>query len=380
MAKVDLDVDIIYNKIDICYLKGSIRMKYLNKIFIGVMALLFSVAALTAEGCGNLDGIFTNADPTPFNDEALSSPATEFPQTDATALPSSSEQPYYTTAPYTPTPGPAIVTPTPPAVSPDASSTGGLSPTIAPDSFQTIWIMDGNEVETDMNFDGMSERISIDMIESAEPDKADYICKVSITMGDTGLMLFLDIYADAFCGALLHDFDSTDNSIELLVGYCVNENDYYITANALAVVDDSITIINSTINGWIEHFSDGVIMVGDMLDVLGQWGATREFTIARSAASQIEFITVSDEWLIHAYDLPGIVTLREIPARAYTIGLESTQITLPAGSVLQPSATDMETYMEFMLDDGRECIIDMDIAPDGTITIEGESADAYFEY
>ncbi len=354
-------------------------MKYLNKLFVGVLILLFPLFALSASGCANFSTIFSNAAPTPSTDANSMAPAAESPCADPAASPYCSEQPSDTSYPYTPAPDPIVITPTQGLHTPETSPTNNPASPDVSASFQTIWLMDGNEIEADMNCDGVDERISISMLESGDPDKSDYICKTSITMGDTGRMLFVDIYADAFCGALLHDFDMSDNSVELLVCYCVNENDYFITANALALVDNSISVISSSINGWIEHFSDGVIMVGSSLNLLGQWGATREFTVIQNS-SQLEFKAVSEEWLIYSDGLSGIVTTREIAAQAYTVGLDSMSITLPIGSVLHPSATDAETYMEFVLEDGSECIIQMNIAPDGAITIDGESANMYFDY
>lgn len=353
------------------------EMKYLNKLFLGVLILLFAMAAA---GCANFSSIFSNAVPTSSPDADSTVPASEFPYEDSNASPYCQNRPSDTNSLCTNPPDSIIVTSSPVLPTPEASPAQDLSSPSVYASFQTVWLMDGNEIEADMNCDGVNDLVSIAMLENSEPDISDYICRISMTMGDTGRVLFVDIYADAFCGALLHDFDMSDNSVELLVCYCINEDDYFITANALTPADNSVSVINSSMNGWIEHFSDGVIMVGSSLNLLGGWGATREFTVIHNNASELEFKPVSEEWLIYADGLPGIVTTREIAAQAYTVGLDSTSITLPIGSVLYPSATDMETYMEFVLEDGSECIIHMDIAPDGTVTIGSESADMYFDY
>ncbi len=254
---------------------------------------------------------------------------------------------------------------------PTTTSTSAPTPTPDPPS-DTVWFDDSASVYCDMDFDGASERIEI-IFEYV--GGYTYTCRVMVMVGATETMLEAAFTAESFSKALLHNFNSGDGRVELLVCCGVGEYDHRI--HAFRLNGDSDGLIESAIDGWIEGLdSGGALLVGRHLDLLGTWPSVGRFGFA---ADEFRLVQTDDVWTV--YNTDGRVCIVSNVMLAEFISDEGTDNIagfLNVGDCLYPTSTDMSTYIEFAMTDGR--IGRLTIMPDGNggILLNGSHPNDWF--
>ncbi len=132
--------------------------------------------------------------------------------------------------------------------------------------------------------------------------------------------------------------------------------------------------------GLLEEINDGALKLMGSQDVLGTWMCTREVKYD-AQSGRFEFAD-NGAWLMNTNGLDWNeewlpTTKTKLPA---TIDGEAAEI--PAHTKLLPTSTDKQTYVNIVLEDGREA--SLEITPDAArgygYTISGVADDSYFEY
>ena len=298
-----------------------------------------------------------NATPGPDDTEEPSSE-------DPTASPDNSESlPSGTDADPT-----AAVTPVSGQETPAPTSSGQPDPYVAP-----LWFDDSAAVDYDMDFDGKNEKVEITLTPRSG---YTYTCTVKVTVGASGKELTDTFSTEYFTKALLNNFNSGDGRAELLV-CCGSGNRGQIT-KAYRLNANSNGLNSFGVNGWVETLKGSAIELGRYMDVLGTWACSADFEFSRADFSLVQ---TSADWTVHRDDENRWCTVSKtlIVELIINNGSENYAGFLSYGDRIYPTATDMSTYIKFVSDLEDIGSITVTTGSNGTLLINGESADNWFK-
>ena len=242
--------------------------------------------------------------------------------------------------------------------------------------------------EIDLDGDGAEETLRLRW--DGDPDYPQLTAVVTGTDGAvyeyaTDITYYERIYAT--------DIDG-DGKTELLLSGDMASSDYYTWClryndeDGLIAVQFPNTERDKSISGehmdcaygLIEDITDGVITLYGSQDILGTWFTTRRvkysaadgcFDFADDGAYQID---LSDhEW---ENDSRTLCTTRELPAT-----VDGADTTLPSGTKLVPYASDLQSYVDVLCEDGTIARVAIEANEDSySYKIAGQDDSAYFEY
>lgn len=225
-------------------------------------------------------------------------------------------------------------------------------PTQEPAGFDFAVIRRDEPLSVDIDGDGLEDTVLISTDESSE---FGFTFTVKITRA-SGEEYTHSIKNEVYeLNALAADFDPDDGRVEIVVGYEYDSNDY--STDAFRVKDDGseVELFESGLgfsmeDGFVFDRQNGVIM--DMrTDILGTHDVSAAFAVTATG-----FTLLSDSYSYPEFDDGwGKLTLKKDLELTLVNedGSLGEKFTAPAGSVIAPFTTDLETYVTVKLDDGR---------------------------
>ena len=246
------------------------------------------------------------------------------------------------------------------------------------------------ESRTEIDLDGDGEAETLRLRRDGDPDNPQLTAVVTGTDGavyeyTTDITYYERVYAT--------DIDN-DGKTELLLSGDIASSYYYTwclrynNEDGLVVVqfpnierDRSIAGDHAICGyGLLTDISDGIITLHGSQDILGTWFASRKlkyseedgcFNLADDGAFEID---LSDyEW---ENDSRTLCTTQELPAT-----VDGADTTLPVGTRLVPYASDLESYVDVLCEDGTIARIAIEASADSySYRIAGQEDSAYFEY
>ncbi len=223
-------------------------------------------------------------------------------------------------------------------------------------------------LDMDLNGDGALEHVSF------EPalDDQGYILTTNVRIvSDDGSDVF--VTTELVCDpdtAIAYDIDD-DGLIELFISGDMCSCDYetwvlrydagaIVPADACYTPDYAYEYLLPAAFGSVESIENGVITIGDTIDILGSWWCTTQYRIAETGFA-LERVPGS----IWSYDYVNYdaenwqwaaITSAEFPV---TIDGSGETSALPVGTKLIPIDTDAATYLHFITQDGITGVINV---------------------
>ncbi len=375
----------------LCLLKRGAMMRHnilLKRISL-LLAASMLLAALCACSCaGQVDGEIhptqsagaeptaqAGADATETADASDNPNYTQNPNATPSAdvTPSASVAPTVSDTPSastvaggTPTPTPVGITQNPnqPQVTP--------TPTPIPDpAVGMTWFDDSSPVWCDMDFDGHTEKIEIELVRLYS---YTYTCYVRVTVGATGNTLSASFVTESFSSALLNNFNTGDGRVELLVCCSRGATEFSIHSYRLNANSDGFE--SAYTDGWIESAADNTVVVGRYQNILGTWACTASFAFSTAVFNLVQ---TGAEWTVYN-DADRWCTVSQDMLVEFFVASGSDNVAgfIYVGERLFPTSTDMRTYIQFSLEDGRAGSITITLDAYGNILINSQNPNNWF--
>lgn len=171
------------------------------------------------------------------------------------------------------------------------------------------------------------------------------------------------------------DLNGKDGVLDILVDGDVASSDY-VTYH-LRYANNELTIL-SEIYGWLHDIDGEQIIMGEIVDMLGTWGAYRPYVLDESGllVPATQTLSISGNSLKAPFEQwRAILTVRTLPV---TIG--GVKTALEAGVKLTPTAFERGAWADFITEDGIEGRIEFMLGENEyELFIGGVAESEYFE-
>lgn len=253
-----------------------------------------------------------------------------------------------------------------PSPTPGIGNTSAPTNTPHPDPITDMtWFDDSAAVYYDMNFDGAAERIEIVL---TPQNSYTFICSVSVTVGATGDILTNTFTTELFSKALLNNYNSGDGRVELLVCCGSGTTDFGIYCYRLNSDSSALDVYYA--KGWVETADENTVTIGRYLDVLGTWACTSRFSFDTDL---FELCQYDSEWSVFSDEERWCTASKELLVQFYLHASTPNYAGfLYEGDRIRPLATDMSSYIRFVMDNNEEGAITVTFDPlNSTLLING---------
>lgn len=220
----------------------------------------------------------------------------------------------------------------------------------------------------DLNYDGKPDNL---FISSQPSDGENGKCVLVITDENDNKAISDDMVCSEFVSAAVVDLSLEDDFMEIFVTVDRMSDDY---ETHMFRYDGAALTEAPVIPGSYEGCDGATVSIGNSVDILGTWRASREYQLGESFALTEKADSL---WNI----LPGgeeLVVYKDMPVRIGQ-GDDYKDGTLAAGTKITLIATDAESVVYYKTSGGQEGAIDITVNSSGMALIKGEQADEWFE-
>lgn len=292
--------------------------------------------------------------------------------------------------PQTPSDQASKITPEPTAEAtsePAAEPTGEptAEPTAEPVTGHADYCMklDPNEpFIVDIDFDGLDDTVLLVSQERNEYDECEYV--ISVTRGaDPDSPKEYEVSRAYDCSAWVIDCDPEDSRLEVLVSYVQDSDDW--TSAAMRVNDEGteVTVFEDWCCAYITDeapfTSEGGFIMSRQTDIFGTTFVDTHGVITAEGFAVLAPYVYNSAAAPEVFertlkrDLDVVIVNED--------GAEGEAYTVPAGEKVTPVSTDLETFLDLLLPDGRTGRVKVELATgdDWGVYINGVNQDEYAE-
>ena len=248
---------------------------------------------------------------------------------------------------------------------PDVSSTPDATPLPTPPTAQAIPLQLDEKTNFDVDGDGNNDMIGV-IAQGNEIGVPSTILQIAYANGKSALQEMDGVFLSGFL------FVRANGEIGAFLS-CDYASDDYVTYSF--TMDHAITPATH-IYGVLANLNpnESTAQIEGYVDVLGTWGATRECEIG----SDFTITPKPDAlWMVTMQDDRTIVTKRDLPVDVLRDGNYET-VTLPSGTSMTLTATDLSSVAHIALADGTSAKIDIEVR-EGFTYINGIEDSEWFE-
>lgn len=342
----------------------------MKKTFIG-FSLLAVGAVLMLSSCSKIPDPATpdtshtaRPQPTQIIEVSTSPKVPDETEVPSTPVPPT-EQPTQTVteAPVVPvTETPAPLTEEPQITEPPATEEPEI--TSQPMKLESFSFADNDIVPVDLDYDGISETVSIVTDPAA--------CSMQIVIETDHRFTIEMTEIESLVCAYVTDFCYGDGSAELIVSY-VKPDGGYVTSVVGSFSSDTPVSVTS-FDGWMEELSGDEMSLCRGANVIGQRGVSRRHTYNTENGA---FVPLENEWTVYSYG-QYVRVVSEIGAIFYS-DEQDQKMTLEEGTLLVPTATDFFSYIDVETDAGLRARITVSFEDGERFMYRGTELNSYFE-
>lgn len=274
-----------------------------------------------------------------------------------------------------PTPSP-VPTPTPtaePTGTPAAANTPTPTPsaTPAPDPVTALtWLEPGSSVTCDLDFDFKYETVELNhSVNSAGVN----LITLRVKVGKNGKTLEDTFVADSFVSALINNFNSGDNRVEIIVSTLNGVRDEQIRAYRLNERSDGLSICK--LSGTVFQIDDNSIRVHRYVDLMGTWDCVAPFSFSYDSFALVQNGT---DWDVLRDPGRTCTVAKDLLVGIYSSGNDNLSTFVYEGSLIYPLATDLQSRVDIVLESGAHGFITVTVGPDGRFLYGGVHLDDFF--
>lgn len=303
-----------------------------------------------------------HSDPTPAATQvsgATPTPAAPTPAASADPVPTAVPTASAPSAEPTGTPS-APATPTPPP-----------TPTPVPDPVvTTTWLELGSKVYCDLDFDSKPEQIELNI---ADNPSGVSLVTLRIIVGKNNKTLEDSFPAETFINALVNNFNSGDNRVEIIVSGRMGERDEQLKAYRLNERSDGLR--SCKLEGSLYQIDGNSVRIHRYVDLMGTWDCIASFSFD---SENFRLIQNGADWEV-LRDHGRVCTLAEdILAGIYSSGSDNLTTFVEAGTRIYPIASDLTSRIDIVLESGAHGFITVTVGEDGRFMYGGTHLDDYF--